>query len=512
MLLTKWLSPFSRLPLHMQLTLGLAMIVITVSVLFSSLLLWSNRTYHAEATQQIYQSLAQYIVDHQYEPLIDQGVVNHKALHQLAMNTMAINPLVEVYLLSPTGQVLGHALPVESVELSAIDVKPLEQKLSTYVSPSNLTLGEDPRAPDQLRLFSVARVADADKNLGYLYVVLNSSVQDAALAAFEHSHWFRLTSGALLSILIMMLVAGYVFFRYLTKPVLQLAQDVHNFNQPLNPEHSTDILKEDASNTTQSELPSLIQNVDAMKKRIVRQFNSLQENTRLRQELLSNISHDLRTPLSSMQGYIEAILLKKAQLSEEDIQRYLSIAHKNSLKLNRLITSLFELSKLDSGQVTPEIEKFSLLELVYDCRQDYELKAEELGVTIEVDAEAASYCVYADIALMQRVLQNLIDNALKFTQSGGSIALKLEKIGEDQVKVVVSDTGVGISHADAPHIFDPYYSSEHHNMSEISSHRPKGTGLGLAIVKRILSLHEAHIAMKSEPGKGTEFYFGMRLA
>ncbi len=471
-------------------------IVVFLAVSFTGLIFWTNENYHNEATQRLHQNLAQYIIDHQYSPLIEEGLVNQDALKKMAEQTMAINPLVEVYLLDSQGEVLGHALPSNDVKLNEVNISPIKRQLLSN-ERAEVIVGDNPRDPIEKRIFSAAPIMKDKKLLGYLYVLLNSELNATISEQVQKSYIIKLVIAAAIFIVILSLLISLLLLRRITKPLRQLSSDMQAFQQ-------SDCMREPQIPTL-SEIPSLKQSFYIMKDRILKQFNHLQENNRLRKELISNISHDLRTPLASMQGYIEALLLKRKQISEQEQKKYLTIAHRNSRRLSVLVSELFDLSKLEARQVTLEPEPFSLLELTYDVVQDFELDAEKKSIAINIKAEEQPYKVTADIGLMQRVLQNLIDNALRFTPKGGSVTIQLNCESE-KVMVSVADSGVGIKEQDLPYIFDAYYSS--HSIPDTK----RGTGLGLAIVKHILELHGSEISVKAKPNQGTRFSFGLVLA
>ncbi len=241
----------------------------------------------------------------------------------------------------------------------------------------------------------------------------------------------------------------------------------------------------------------------AMAARIREQFETLKETDRLRRELISNVSHDLRTPLASMQGYVETLLIKGDSLAEEERKRYLHITRKHAQRLARLVGDLFELSKLDAS-VRPSFETFSLAELLQDITQEFELEATRKDIDIDIEAPTEGTAVFADIGLIQRVLENLLRNALRFTPTGGRVTISVTS-KPDGVAVAVADTGCGISEDDLPRIFDRFYRTEQGEEARSSS-----AGLGLAIVKRILDLHGSRITVASEINQGTRFEFDLR--
>jgi signal transduction histidine kinase len=235
--------------------------------------------------------------------------------------------------------------------------------------------------------------------------------------------------------------------------------------------------------------------------------NRLQdENVYLRRELIASVSHDLRSPLASIRGYLETLLDKGDALPPDKRHAYLEIATRQSERLGTLISELFELAKLDySGyQINPE--PIQLGELAQDVLQKFQLTAENKGVTLRVEAHQDTGYVRADIALIERVLQNLLENALKHTHAGGTVSVAVRRQA-GKVVAEVSDTGSGIPQNALPHIFDRFYQVDRSKMLDTSS-----AGLGLAIVKRILDLHQSQINVESALTEGTRFFFALPAA
>jgi signal transduction histidine kinase len=234
---------------------------------------------------------------------------------------------------------------------------------------------------------------------------------------------------------------------------------------------------------------------------IHQQVHQLKETDQLRRELVANVSHDLRTPVTSLQGYLETLVLKEGVLSPQERRRYLDIAVAQSQRLGELIGELFELTKLNSQEMRPRLETFSLGELVQDVVQKFRVIVEAKQVTLQAKLGEDLPVVSADIGLIERVLENLIENALRYTPQGGRITVVLSRMGE-KIMTRVTDTGCGIPPSDLPHIFDRYYQvGKNHQSGE------SGSGLGLAITKRILELHESAVEVQSVVNQGTTFSF-----
>ena len=198
-------------------------------------------------------------------------------------------------------------------------------------------------------------------------------------------------------------------------------------------------------------------------------------------------------------------MIKGDSLSADERTRYLKVACRHTARLGTLIGDLFELSKLEAASVTPNLEAFSLAELVQDIAQDFQLDSESKNIKLSIDLDADSAMTIGDIGLIQRVLENLVRNAIRFTPSGGEVTISITERPKF-VSVSVSDTGPGISDEDIPRIFDRFYRS-----AQGEENRSDSSGLGLAIVKRILDLHDSRITVVSEVDAGTRFEFDLPL-
>jgi signal transduction histidine kinase len=218
-----------------------------------------------------------------------------------------------------------------------------------------------------------------------------------------------------------------------------------------------------------------------------------------RSDLIASISHDLRSPVTSVRAHLETILLKGRALSDARGRELVKTSLKNVLSFQKLVEELFELAKLETKQVEPACEPFQLGELAQDVVLKLKPRAEEADITLDVDRPQELPPIFADIGMVERVLTNLIENSLSHTPSGGRVRLSIECRGRI-TRISVSDTGSGIAAADLPRIFERFYRAD--------GSRGRGTpgsGLGLAIAKEIVELHGGTIAAESRPGGGATF-------
>lgn len=475
--------------------------LLVLVVLLGTAVLWvaqqTSDMYSQEVTQRLNGSIAMYVTAERQ--LIQGGVVNQAAIDELAHRTMTINPTVEVYLLDPYGRILTHLLPSEDVSADSVSLGPIKQFLKGGVSFP--IFGDDPRHRDSQKVFSVSPVMDDGKIAGYLYAVLGGQKFESLNAAVKDSYILQMGAIMIIGSLAIAVLAAMTIFFFLTKRLSDLRRQVENF-EANDPTENHGIV---APTVVRDEIDQLRASFYEMAHQIQQQFIALQSLDSTRRELIANVSHDLRTPLASMQGYIETLMIKGEGLSDETRHQYLEIAYKHSQRLNSLIAQLFELAKLDSGAVDVNIETFSLMELVHDSVQEFELTSRQKNITINIEAENENCYVCADIALIQRVLQNLLVNAIQHSPSGHVVTISVKDSRASAI-VEISDTGTGIAKHEIPHIFERFYYGR-----DDRSEEKGGSGLGLAIVKRILELHKSTIAVKSELNRGTSFTFELPL-
>jgi len=484
--------------LFARLSAALLLVVALIGGGFFLVEQFSTRLYYEEITQRLNSSIAMYVTGEMQ--LIENHEVNEEALTLLAQRAMIINPTVEVYLLDTQGQILAHALPPESIQTQHVALEPVNALIS---GETEMPLrGTDPRNIDRQKIFSAFPVMHNEVLQGYLYAILGGQKYDELANSARGSYVQKLSLGALVAIVLAAFLVGLLVFGLLTRRLTRLTGDVQRFtNSGFDPAMTEALGASISQPGAQDEIGQLREAFSRMANKIREQFEGLEETDRLRRELVSNVSHDLRTPLASIHGYVDTLLLKNDSLSEEERLHYLEITRKHTLRLGRLIGDLFELSKLDSTSIKPSLESFSLAELLQDVTQEFELEAEKKGLHIKVHAQAEASMVHADIGLIQRVLENLLRNAARYTPAGGTISISLDK-KPGCVAVAVSDTGCGIAEHDIDRIFDRFYRSE-----QGEEERSNSAGLGLAIVKRILDLHGSRITVSSALNQGTRFEF-----
>lgn len=486
--------------LYGKLVLALLALIGVVSIVYVVLSVTTARLHFQEVNQRLNETVARNIVKR--DLLIQGGEIDGPAFEKAFDDLMVVNPAIELYLTDPQGAILAFSAPPGKVVRSSISLAPVRAFLEGAAEfPIR---GDDPRHPERQKVFSAAPIMDGAELQGYLYIVLGGETYDSVVDMFQTSYILRLGTGIAILSLLLALLAGLLAFKFLTQRLRRLAAEMDAFRRsefriparlPFAPRRAP-----------RDEIDQLSQTFQQMSERITEQFQQLQRADSSRRDLVANVSHDLRTPLTALQGYLETLRLKLGSLTRDEQARYLDLALEHSGRLGQLVDELFELATLEDLDLKLSFEPFSLAELVQDVSQKYHLAAEKKRLRLETDIPRSDAFVSGDIGLIERVLDNLIDNAIKYTAEGGTIRLTLIP-GEADVTASVTDTGRGISAAALPHIFERFYRAEAGGRDTT-----QGTGLGLAIAERILSLHGSACEVESTPGQGSVFSFHLPRA
>jgi signal transduction histidine kinase len=485
-----------RLTLTQRLSIVFALLLAICSGTSAWLQIRSNRMHALEVVQALSRDLAQHISRN--TQLMDARGLNPAAVRQLFSQLMVVNPSVEVYLLDQDGRITAHAAPANRLVRDRVNLAPVHRFLDGARLP---ILADDPRSAHSRKVFSAAPLQVDGREAGYVYVVLLSEDYDrldargAASTAVDVGLW----STGLVALLC--LLAGLAAFALITRRLRRLTDAVSSFDVdgpaaalPPTVGGTDGAGKGDGEGDEIAVLDSAFRQMAA---RLGEQWRALMRQDQERRELIANISHDLRTPLASLHGYLETLSLKDATLQPAERRRYLGIALDQSTKVGKLAQSLFELARLEYGDVRPVLEPFSLVDLVQDVFQKFELAAQARTVRLKADFVAPIPAVRGDLGMIERVLTNLLDNALRYVPAGGEIDITLAH-HVHLVQVTVSDTGPGIPPALREGLFRRPY--------DMAGGRRDG-GLGLRIVHRILQLHGREIVLADVPGRGAAFQF-----
>ncbi|MDX1907116.1 MAG: HAMP domain-containing sensor histidine kinase [Bacteroidia bacterium] len=475
--------------LYWRISLVLLLILSLLGAVYLGITTVTAQRFLEESSQKLNGDIAQHTVQ-EVRPLVN-GRVDTLAIQQIMHSMMIINPGVEVYLLDTAGMIYTYVAPYKKVRLDRVATAPIKAFIA---DPQQFIQGDDPRNPGRSKVFSAAPILEQGQLMGYIYIVLNSELQTAVTDSLLGSYVLQMGSWWFFIILAGALGLGLIALWYLTRNLRSMIAAVERFRDGDYTARAHPALG--------SDLGTLGLAFNEMADQIVANFDKIRSVENLRRELIVNISHDLRTPLSITRGYVETLLMKQDALSPEQRQHYLQIILDSSDRLSHLISQLFEYSKLEALQVEPQKEPFFIGELAQDIIARYQILAQKKQIHLHLDAAHDLPLVFADIALVERVFQNLLDNALKFTPSGGTISLGLVP-HPGHVEITVKDTGIGVPEHEKGLIFERF--------RQASAHAPSfsGTGLGLAIVKKILELHQSTIRVENLLPRGAVFTFSL---
>jgi len=441
----------------------------------------TTRAYAMEERQRMNTRLAgdlvRYLNDKHLLPITPE---NHDRVVPELHRLMTVNPSIDIYLLDPRGNVLGSTVRDQDLAIRRVELRPIYKFLS---QPGVFPIrGTDPHGTDDT-VFSVAPTPG-----GFAYVVLgpiNGSIGDA----LRSSYALRTAAGALAGVAMFSVISGGYIFWTLTRRLRALVTKVDRVSTELAGTGTDDAVH------GCDEIDGLDHAFDSMAGRVRTLLTDLQQADAERRDLVENVTHDLRTPIAGLRGYLETLLMRGESLAPEERLDYLESATRAVDRLSGLIDGMLELARLESVRLEFSPEPFIAAELAQDVMQDFRLRAQSRGIDLRMEVDGDTM-IRADIALVQRALGNLVENALRHTPSGGTVTLAALRKG-GRVQVSVSDTGSGISRDDLAKVFDRGVRG-----SEATG---PGAGLGLAIVERIAVLHQAEVLVDSQPGQGATF-------
>ena len=447
-------------------------------------------SYFEETSQRLNASVAKHIAQ-DVQPFV-KGSLNKSAVEKHFKSVMNLNPAAEIYLLDNDGKILAYSAPDSAVKRSEIALGPVERFIAA--KGAVFIEGDNPRGEGSKKAFSAARIEHQGIRQGYIYIILGGDRYNSVTSALMSSYRLRIAVASIAFTVLAALVIGLVAFLLITRDLTKIINKVKEFQKGN--------WGERIHLTSGGDLGLLASTFNSMAGTIAQNIQEIKAIEQSRLELVANVSHDLKTPLAVIQGYAETLVIKKATLTENEKEHFTQIVVKSAVKLKKLVDELFELSKLEAKVIIPHYEQFSIAELLLDNVQKYRILAEEKGITIHTNIPTDTRMIEADIGLIDRVLQNLIDNALKFTPAKGAVTVGLKQT-DGQVQVSVADNGVGISPEQLPHVFERYTRTDYKGSGNT------GIGLGLAIIKKILELHNTEIRVKSKVMEGSTFYFSM---
>ncbi|MEO7336497.1 MAG: HAMP domain-containing sensor histidine kinase [Caldimonas sp.] len=429
-------------------------------------------------------------------------------------NLVLYEPDTQLYLLDADGAVLantGKARLAPGFKVALGPVLAAMQSAKDDPRRTSFVMGDDPERMDADAVVAAEplRAASPDSKseppaptVGYLYLVAHRDGSGSRWEALRST--FALPSLALIAgIVALTTLLAALVIASVTRPLRRLTDAVATLSEKGLEEGSASATQTLLPRPTPDEFGQLTSAFEMMLATLRRQWGALRRLDHFRREGVSNLSHDLRSPLTATAACLETLGTRwSGDPLRADDQRLLEIALRNTRNAGRLVQSLGDLAKLDEPEFGLRPVVVDLGELLDDICIRFAERASTQHVTIRtasVDGNAPPVHAAVDVELFERAIANLIDNALKFCPSGSIVELAAVTLG-DAVCVSVRDDGPGISPADLPYLFDRFFQSR---QSVAPATGEGGKGLGLAIVKRIVELHGGEVKVSSEAGHGT---------
>lgn len=459
-------------------------LIAVLGLLFIVITYLSTTYYHEASTQLLNKEVAAHIAKFT-SPFEKEGINRQKA-DSVFYNAMVISPSAEVYFLDTGGKVVAFHASEKEIQAWTVDLSPLRQyirdKGGKYIK------GADPKDPSHQKIFSAAEVLETGKRLGYIYVILGSKKSESLMDVLFGGHVLNLAVKAFIVVLLLSALASFIYLRRVRKNFRQTTSVLERFEAG-----DYDARFEVREN---DELEPITHAFNKMADLLSSSIRKLTKSEGERKTFIATISHDLRTPLSIARGYIETLFLKKekGELRPGEGEHYSQLIYGKLLQIENMVKQLFELSKMEAVEFKPQKEPFVLSEIVQEAVNNFGLLAAEKAVHLKCDQCLYHVWVDADVSMMERVVQNLLENAVKSTPAGGHIQSALAVEGNRLVFKVENDG--------PPLSFDLLkWINSNKDGDAFAGERPQKAGLGLLIVQKILHLHQTSLIAQTANGK-----------
>ena len=326
---------------------------------------------------------------------------------------------------------------------------------------------------------------------GFKYVRLAQSLKSVKDPASIYREFYYLIIGFMILVII---IAWFLLKNWLTDPIQELTQAADDISKG-------DLSRRININTGGVEIDNLATNMNQMAMTLDQDFRHIKRMEKVRSEFLGNVTHELKTPISSISGYIETLL--EGAIKDENVNiDFLKRALENVKRLEELVTDLVEISRIETGELQMNYDYFNIYTLLNDIYKDAKQRNSNKNIKIQIEVPDKKLFIYGDEGRLEQVIDNLIANSMRYTDQG-HIRIKVLRRDNELVFSII-DTGIGISRKSIDRIFERFYRAD-----KARDRRKGGTGLGLAISKHIIEAHGSNIYVDSLEGKGSTFSFGI---
>ncbi len=462
-----------------------------LGILFIAITYFATNNYHQASTQLLNKDVAAHIA--KFTSPFENGSINTTKADSVFYNAMVLSPSSEVYFLDSTGKVIAFHASQKEIRLWNI---PLTNITSYIASEGKKYIkGPDPKDPAHPKIFSAAEVYGEKKKLGYIYAILGSKSSESAISTLLDSHISNLATKAFAVIIILSLIITTFYISRLQRRFGRMVAVLKQFEEG---DYSARLPADG-----QDDLAPVTNAFNKMTDLLSKNIDSLKESEQKRKDFIASISHDLRTPLAIARGYAETLLIKNnTGMTELQRREYIELVLQKIHQVKIMVQQLFELSKMEATAFKPDKEPFVLSEIVQEIIHAFQLAAAEKNITLQCTQCQYHVWVHADVGMMERVVQNLVENALKSTPAGGAIQVSIV-LENNNLVVSIANTGTPL-----PGDLLQWINTLKDDDSLISRRPPK-LGLGLLIVQKILLLHNSSLKAYTHGGSNNIFTFPM---
>lgn len=477
-----------------RITIMVFLLITILGVLFIAITYLSTKHYHQASTQLLNKDVAAHIA--KFTSPFDKNGINKQKADSVFKDAMVISPSAEVYFLDTAGKVIAFHAPEKDIRLWKVPLN----NLQTYIRDSgkNYIKAPDPKDPGNSKIFSASEVVESGAKLGYIYVILGSKESENIIDVLLSSHISNLAIKTFIAIILLSIVISFIYLNRIRRSFNRMIDVLERFEQG-DFTARFDIKKED-------ELAPVTEAFNKMADLLSSNIQKLTKSEQERKDFIATISHDLRTPLSIARGFTETLLIKGEghELNPQQRKEYVQLVLFKIEQVEVMVKQLFELSKMEAVEFNAAPEPFVLSEIVQETVNTFQLMAQEK--TIDLRCTQCQYHVWikADIGMMERVVQNLMDNAVKSTPAGGNVYIALTVEG-NELNFAIKNTG------DALPEDLVYWINNFKGKANLFVNRPAKLGLGLLIVQKALHMHGSSLKAYTMPAGGNIFTFSLPI-
>lgn len=468
-----------RLNLFKRIGILIFILITVLSLLFIAITYLTTTEFYQSGTQLLNKDVAAHIAKFT-SPFEEKGL-NKNIADSVFYNAMVLNPGIEVYFLDTAGNVIYYYAADSLIKLHKIPLTNITKHIQA--GGEDYIKGPDPRNPAEQKVFSAAEVNSNGKKLGYIYVIVGGNEYKHATSMIFKSRVFGFAITALCTIIIVSVILSLWYINRLEKSFKKIILVLNEFMKG-----DLDVRFD---KNRKDEFAPITDSFNQMATLLSYNISRLKQTEQERKDFIATISHDLRTPLSVAKGYTETAITRihAGEINKREIDSFIQLVHKKLQQIEVMVQNLFELSRMESIHFSPNKEQFIFSEVLNEIYKVAEKTAAEKNINIACKGCEDHSWIYADIRMMERVVQNLFDNALKYTHAGGGIHITMKKT-EDVLNVIFSNSGK------LPDDLVIWINAPARQGETSAVTKPAYAGLGLMIVKKIIELH--HYDFKAE--------------